>query len=144
MPYNGRVPFAGNLVAGDSLWLVGGLDPAVRDGALAFMQYMANGEAGTARHPDGRTFVPVTESSINVLEREGWFAERPYHRVAVDQLRATTDSPATRGVVFGGFRDVQDVVTAAMHDVLVAGVDPRARFEEATVAAQAIMDAYQG
>ncbi|GAA1999902.1 extracellular solute-binding protein [Catenulispora subtropica] len=139
MPYNDRVPFAGNLVAGDSLWLADRLDEDVTDGALAFLQYLAAPGAEPAEQADSRAFVPLTETAIARLHADGWYAERPHHLAALEQLRATTDSPATRGAVFGGFRAVQDMTAAAMHDVLTAGADPAERFAAATVQAQALI-----
>ncbi|MEO7261486.1 MAG: hypothetical protein ABI047_09560, partial [Jatrophihabitantaceae bacterium] len=46
---------------------------------------------------------PTTEASIDLLAREGWFDRNPHCRPAIDQLRMSPDSPATRGVVLGNF-----------------------------------------
>jgi sn-glycerol 3-phosphate transport system substrate-binding protein len=142
MPYNNHAPYYGNPVAGESVWLATGLDKSTEDGALAFLQYLANPRNATSRYEHGRTFVPATEASIALLEAEGWFERNPHFRVAIDQLRATTDTPATRAAVFGNFLEIQNVTAAAMHDVLAGGADPDLRFAEATVQAQALLDEY--
>jgi sn-glycerol 3-phosphate transport system substrate-binding protein len=56
MPYDDRVPYAGNLVAGESLWLRAGLDDATRDGALALMQFLTSPRNATCIHGQAHGF----------------------------------------------------------------------------------------
>jgi sn-glycerol 3-phosphate transport system substrate-binding protein len=142
MPYNERAGYAGNLVAGESLWLRDGLDEPTRDGALAFMQFMNNPRNAIGVYDHGRTFVPTTEASIALLESEGWFDEHPHYRAAIDQLRMSPDSPATRGAVLGNFLPVQGAGMQAMHDVLVDGEELIARLGRANAQAQQLLDDY--
>ena len=117
MPYNGEVQFAGNMIGGDSLWLRAGLDEAKRDGALAFMQYIVQPRRAAEWHRvNGR--LPITRSSADMLEREGWFARHPGLRVASEQLEAGDNSPAALGPVIGAFAGIERALTTAMHDVL--------------------------
>ncbi|MEV0001761.1 extracellular solute-binding protein [Micromonospora sp. NPDC050980] len=141
-PYDEDAPYVGNSVAGDGIWLAAGLDDRVRDGALAFLQFLTAPERAAAVHADKRTFMPITRSSVRLLEEQGWYERNPHERAAIEQLRRSADSPASRGPVFGRFRAVQDVITAAMHDVLVSDVDPAARFARATATAQQMLDEY--
>ncbi|HST48812.1 extracellular solute-binding protein [Jatrophihabitans sp.] len=141
MPYNDEVPYAGNVLGGDALWLGNGLDEATRDGALAFMQYLLTPEHAATRHKTTR-FSPVTRSSIELLEREGWFDANPHQRVALDQLDASDDSFAAAGALLGDFAGLHDVLTQAMDDVLICGADPDQRFAEASLKAQQQLDEY--
>ncbi len=157
-PYNGRVPYAGNTIAGTSLWLAGGLDEATQDGALAFLQFAHNPRNAAQRHKE-TSFLPVTQASCDLLAAEGWFGEHPYHKAACDQLGqypaqdapgavpgatagAAQGPPPSRGALFGDFAGNQDVMTRAMGDVLTSGADPAQRFAEATIEAQALLDDY--
>lgn len=141
LPHNGGAPYAGVSIGGDSLWLADGLDEATQDGALAFMQFVLNPHHAAAWHrANGR--IPMTRASIALLEEAGWFAENPHLRVATDQLAAADGSPAALGPVLGEFACVQDIPVDAMHDVLVSGADPVARFTAATADAQRLLDDY--
>lgn len=142
MPYNEQAGYAGNPIAGESLWLRDGLDEPTRDGALAFIQFMNNPRNAAAIYDHGRTFIPTTEASIDLLTSEGWFDRNPHYRAAIDQLRMTPDSPATRGVVLGNFLPIQSAAVQAMHDVLVNDEDPVARFSRANDQAQQLLDEY--
>ena len=140
-PYNDALPCAGNLIGGDSLWLTAGLDRETEDGALAFLQFLDNPENAAHRHRS-TSWLPVTGAARELLDREGWFAEHPGYRVALDQLAASDGSPATIGALIGDFHAVQTVLTEAVHDILVTGADPLTRLTEATRAANAHLAAY--
>ena len=141
MPYHERVPYAGNMVSGQSLWLADGLDKSTSDGALAFLQFLANPRNAAGWHL-AQGFLPVTRGAVDLLAAEGWFAEHPQQLAATEQLRAADGSPAALGAVLGDLAGIQGVLTAAMHDVLVARADPGARFAAAQAEAQRLLDAY--
>lgn len=147
-PYNSQVPYVGNAVAGTSFFLASGLDETVQEGALAFLQYIHNPRNAADRHKYN-SFLPLTFASLEVLEEEGWFKQYPFHKVASDHLSTYPDrpgsqeAPPSQGALFGDFAGNQDVMTAAMGDVLARGADPLERFTEATAQAQKLLDAYE-
>jgi len=141
-PYNADVPYHGNVVAGTSLWLANGLDQQTRDGALAFMQFLAN-PANAAEYHKEHSFIPVTRSAFTLLEEQGWFAKHPHHRAPSHQLDLPTASGRpTAGGLVGGYFQIQDMVAGAMHDVLVHDIDPVERLTRASAEAQAVLDRY--
>jgi len=141
LPYNDEVRFAGNMMGGFSFWLAAGLSQAKQDGALAFLQYL-NSPRYAAEWAKRHFRIPVTRSAIEVLEGEGLYRENPNLRVANAQLEASDGSPAVLGPLLGGHADIMAEITSAMHDVLTGDADPAARFAEASVRAQQILDAY--
>jgi sn-glycerol 3-phosphate transport system substrate-binding protein len=145
-PYNSRLPYAGNTIAGTSLWLSAGLDEATQDYALAFLMFAHNPRNAAERHK-ATSFLPVSHASFDLLSDEGWFDQHPYHKAACDQLNSYpagqgTGAPPSRGALFGDFAGNQDVMTRAMNDVLLDGADPASRFTEATAEAQQLLDDY--
>lgn len=150
-PYNDQVPYVGNAVAGTSIWLTDKLSEDVQDGALAFLQFLHNPANAAQRHKDN-SFVPITQSSFDLLEREGWFAEHPYHRVTSDHVThypagatrvdGAASVPLSEGAVFGDFAGNQNVMATAMRDVLADGADPVDRFTRATEEAQRLLEDY--
>lgn len=140
-PYNADVPYQGNVAAGTSLWLADGLDEATRDGALAFMQFL-NNPRNAAEYHKRHSFIPVTQTAFDLLEREGWFAEHPYHRAPNDQLAMKAGSPSSVVALIGNYFTIQEVLTHAMHDIMVHGMDSRERFTRATAEAQELLDQY--
>jgi sn-glycerol 3-phosphate transport system substrate-binding protein len=141
LPHNDMVPSAGTMVAGQSYWLADGLDEAKQDGALAFTQYLINPDNAIAWHK-AHGVLPITQTSFDRLTAEGWFEEHPEHRVAYDQLAASTGSPAALGAQLGAFTEIDAVMTQAMTDVMARNAEPVARFTSATTKAQRLLDAY--
>lgn len=141
MPRNDDAPYAGNPVAGDSLWFARDIDPVTRDGALAFTQYLVNPANAAAWHRTNG-FVPVTTTADALLEAEGWFAEHPYQRAATEQLRTADGSAAARGPVIGPALGVNAAMTQALEDVLVRDAAPGERLRLATGEAQRLLDDY--
>jgi sn-glycerol 3-phosphate transport system substrate-binding protein len=135
LPHNENAPHAGSQVGGDSLWLTAGLDPVKRDGALAFMQYLLRPEHAATWHRSNDR-IPLTRSAIDLLDAEGWFAANPNARVASEQLDLSDGSPGALGMLTGAFAAIQNGAPRAIHDLLVAGADPLARFTEAEAVAQ--------
>lgn len=141
LPRNGAVPYAGNVLGGDSLFLAAGLPPQVEDGALAFLQYLLNPESAAAWHKSSG-FMPATYGSHRLLEAAGWFAEKPHHLEASRQLGASDGSPAATGALVGELWGMHADLVQAMRDVLEQSADPAQRFAEATVTAQRRLDDY--
>ena len=141
LPRNGAVPYAGDVLGGDSLWLAAGLPPEVEEGALAFLQYLLNPAAAAAWHKSSG-FIPATHGAHRLLEAEGWFAQKPHHLTAPAQLAASDGSPAATGALLGDLASTHADLVQAMTDVLEQGADPARRFAQATATAQQRLDAY--
>jgi sn-glycerol 3-phosphate transport system substrate-binding protein len=142
VPHNGEVPYAGNLIGGDALWLASGLDPRTQDGALAFIQYLSNPRNAAGRHK-ATGHSPITRAAAELVAQEGWFEANPAFGVASGLLGQGTDSLAARGALLPRFFGVHTAMTHAMHDVLTGDADPQQRFAQATVDAQRLLDDYR-
>ncbi|GAB3463637.1 ABC transporter substrate-binding protein [Actinophytocola sediminis] len=140
-PYNDEVPYQGNVAAGTSLWLADGLDQVTQDGALAFMQFL-NNPRNAARYHQLHSFIPVTQAAVDLLDREGWFDEHPYHRAPNDQFALMDRDRTSTVALVGDYFRIQEVLCAAMHDIMVHAVDPVERLIQATAEAQYRLDQY--
>ena len=141
LPYNDDTGWTGNLIGGATLWLVDGLDPAVEEGALAFLVYFTNTENAADWHKV-TGYIPIRISSYELLEAEGWFEQWPNQTVALRQLAESTITPATSGALVGGFPAIRNLVTAAIDRVLLTNDDPAAVLAEAAAAANVIIEEY--
>jgi sn-glycerol 3-phosphate transport system substrate-binding protein len=141
LPHDGGPGPVGNVSSGDSLWLRAGLDRATQDGALAFMQFL-NNPANSVTWHKSTSYLPLTGDAVRALETEGWFAEHPAAKVALDQIRSARRSPAALGPVVGAFDGIQNELVLAMEDVLLRNADPATRLHEADRRAQRLLDAY--
>ncbi|GAB4425877.1 MAG: ABC transporter substrate-binding protein [Anaerolineae bacterium] len=141
LPYNDDTGWTGNLIGGATLWLADGLDPAVEEGALAFLVYLTNTENAADWHKI-TGYIPIRYSAYDLLEAEGWFEQWPNQTVAVQQLAQSKVTPATSGALVGGFPAIRNLVTAAIDRVLLTDDDPQAVLDEAVAEANRIIEEY--
>jgi len=99
----------GVVIGGASLWTPSGLSDAKQQAAADFLVWLSQPEQQKRWHKNTGYF-PVREEAITQLEEEGFYDENPNFLTAIDQLRATEDSPATRGALMGPFTKVRTIV----------------------------------
>ena len=140
-PYNGEVGWTGNLIGGATLWLVDGLDPAVEEGALAFLVYFTNTENAADWH-QVTGYIPIRMSAYQMLIDEGYYEANPNQTVALEQLAQSTITPATSGALVGGFPAIRNLVTAAIDRVLLTDDDPAEVLAQAAAESNVIIEEY--
>lgn len=118
MPYNDAVGYTGNLIGGASLWLVDGLAPEVEEGALTWLLWFTNTENAAEWH-QVTGYLPIRNSSVELLASQGWFDENPNFRVPSDQLAASAATTATAGAILGNFPAIRSIVTQAIDQALL-------------------------
>lgn len=123
LPYNDDTGWTGNLIGGASLWLTNGLSPEVEEGALTFLLWFTNTENAAEWHQI-TGYMPIRQSSVELLESEGWFEENPNFSVAADQIAQSTVTPATSGALMGSFPAIRSIITQAVDTVLLTDEAP--------------------
>jgi sn-glycerol 3-phosphate transport system substrate-binding protein len=141
MPYDAEVGWTGNIIGGGTIWLSDGLAPEVEDAALAFLFYMVNTENAASWH-QASGYLVIRESSLALLEEQGWFEANPNFRVAGEQINNSQVTPATSGALFGTFIPTRDLITQAMEDLMLVGGDPAAVLAEAEADANLLLAEY--
>ncbi|ADQ68631.1 carbohydrate ABC transporter substrate-binding protein, CUT1 family [Halogeometricum borinquense DSM 11551] len=99
----------GVVIGGASLWTPASLSAEKKKAAGEFIAWLTKPEQQKRWHTNTGYF-PVNKRAISQLEDEGFYEENPDFRTAIDQLRATKDSPATRGALMGTFTKVRTIV----------------------------------
>ncbi|MBC7811149.1 MAG: extracellular solute-binding protein, partial [Burkholderiales bacterium] len=141
LPYNQETGWTGNIIGGATLWLVGGLEAEVEDGALSFLLYMSNTENAADWHQT-TGYMPIRTSSVEMLTGSGWFEENPNQSVAADQIAQSTITPATQGALLGIFNDMRNIVTQSVDTVLLTDADPATVLADAEAEANTVLEEY--
>lgn len=141
MPYNGDVGWTGNIIGGATMWVSDGLDPAVEDGALAFLLFFSNTENAASWHQVSG-YVPVRQSAVDLLEQQGWYEENPNYLIASQQLADSQITPATRGAVLGTFSETRHLITQALEDGMLTGGDVGEYMADAEQDANVLLEDY--
>ena len=130
----------GVVIGGASVWLVGGHPQEELEVARDFVLYMTNPENMVSWHK-ATGYYPVRNSSVDMLEAEGWFEEFPNASTAFEQLLNTRTNSATAGAMMGTFQATRTIVEEAIQKVL-GGADVDAALEVAKRLADAQLAEY--
>ena len=112
----------GLIVGGASLWVSESATREERDAAGQFLAWLTQPEQQARWHRE-TGYLPVHEGGIDKLEADGWFQQNPGHKVAIDQLLSSKDSPATNGARIGPFSTVRTLVAEAYPDMVDGDVE---------------------
>jgi sn-glycerol 3-phosphate transport system substrate-binding protein len=141
MLYDGDVEWTGNILGGATMWITDGLAPDIEEGALAFLLYFSNTENSADWHKISG-YVPVRNSSIELLQSEGWYDENPNFLTASLQLGDSQVTTATAGAVFGTFVETRDIITQAIEDAMLLGGDVAQIMADAEAEANVLLEEY--
>lgn len=130
----------GVVIGGASVWLVADHPEDQLNVAREFVLYMTNPENMVSWHK-ATGYYPVRNSSVDLLEAEGWFEEFPNASTAFDQLLNTIPNSATAGALMGTFQATRTIVEEALQKVF-AGATVDSALEEAKRLADAALAEY--
>lgn len=125
----------GTIVGGNSLWILKDKPKAERDGAYAFIKYMASADVQEKWH-SGTGYFPIRGDVIESLKARGFYERYPAAWTAIEQLRSSPDLPATQGASFGVFQEAREHIMTAIEEALSG----RSDIETALKAAEAKTD----
>jgi len=140
LPIPDGVERNGVVIGGASIWLTSGHPDTELEAAKDFVLFMTNPENMADWHKL-TGYYPVRNSSIDLLEEEGWFEENPNFTIAFDQLLETIPNTATAGALSGSFLDMRTTVGESLQRVLNGG-DPQEVMNEAKSIADARLEEY--
>jgi sn-glycerol 3-phosphate transport system substrate-binding protein len=94
--------------------------------------YLINTE-NQARWHIASGYFPIRQSSIDLLESEGWFEANPAFHIPLDQILGVEPNPANAGAAIGAYIQVRTAVGDAIISMIDGGESP----EDVLEAAQA-------
>jgi sn-glycerol 3-phosphate transport system substrate-binding protein len=131
----------GPVIGGASFYVPDGLPEDRYEDIGQLLQYMASPEVQTEWHR-GSGYYPITQSSVESLQEEGWFEENPMYGVALEQLQnGDASDPATKRALLGPARDVQTTIQSKSVDIINAD-DIESEIEAMKTEVDGILDEY--
>ncbi|MDZ4279118.1 MAG: ABC transporter substrate-binding protein, partial [Dehalococcoidia bacterium] len=127
----------GIALGGASLWIMNVPPEDEQRGAWEFIKFATSPDQQAQWHADTGYFL-VRLSAYDLppaVERREQF---PQFETAVQQLRDSPDTPATRGALIGPFQAVRDRITDAFEEVLIGGAEPATELQAAADDAKSI------
>jgi len=108
-----------SIIGGATLWVLGGHDANEYKGVAKFMTYLSSPEVQAWWHQE-TGYVPITTAAYELSKTQGFYESNPGTDTAIKQLSLNTPTPNSRGLRFGNFVQVRDVINEEL-EALWAG-----------------------
>jgi len=108
-----------SIIGGATLWVLKGKSPEQYKGVAQFLHYLSSPEVQAWWHQQ-TGYVPITTAAYNLSKEQGFYDKNPGTDTAIHQLSLNTPTPNSRGLRFGGFVQIRDIINEEM-EALWAG-----------------------
>jgi len=102
-----------SIIGGATLWVLKGHDKGDYKGVAKFMNYLSSPEVQAWWHQE-TGYVPITTAAYELSKKQGFYESNPGTDTAIKQLSLNTPTPNSRGLRFGNFVQVRDIINEEM------------------------------
>lgn len=108
-----------SIIGGATLWVLAGKPAPEYKGVAEFFNYLSSDEVQARWHQE-TGYVPITTAAYELSQKQGFYEKNPGTDTAIKQLSLNTPTPSSKGIRFGNFVQVRDVINEEM-EALWAG-----------------------
>ena len=108
-----------SIIGGATLWVLRGHEDGEYAGVASFMNFMSSAEVQAWWHQE-TGYVPITTAASTLSGEQGFYDENPGTDTAIKQLSLNAPTANSRGVRFGNFVQIRDIINEEM-EALWAG-----------------------
>ena len=102
-----------SIIGGATLWALSGGSDEQYKGVAKFMTYLSSPEVQAWWHQE-TGYVPITTAAYELSKTQGFYDSNPGTDTAIAQLSLNTPTPNSRGLRFGNFVQIRDVINEEM------------------------------
>jgi len=105
-----------SIIGGATLWVLKGHPAGDYKGVAKFMSYLSSPEVQAWWHQE-TGYVPITRAAYALSKEQGFYDKNPGTDTAIHQLSLNAPTPASRGIRFGNFVQIRDVINEEMEAI---------------------------
>ncbi len=105
-----------SIIGGATLWVLRGKADDDYKGVSKFMTYLSSPEVQAWWHQE-TGYVPITTAAYELSKKQGFYESNPGTDTAIKQLSLNTPTPNSRGIRFGNFVQIRDVINEEMEAI---------------------------
>jgi sn-glycerol 3-phosphate transport system substrate-binding protein len=105
-----------SIIGGATLWVLKGKKAEEYKGVAKFMNYISSAEVQAWWHQE-TGYVPITTAAYELSKEQGFYEENPGTDVAIKQLSLNTPTANSRGLRFGSFVQIRDIINEEMEAI---------------------------
>ncbi|MEM9359206.1 MAG: sn-glycerol-3-phosphate ABC transporter substrate-binding protein UgpB [Pseudomonadota bacterium] len=105
-----------SIIGGATLWVLKGHKKEEYKGAAKFMTYLSSPEVQAWWHQE-TGYVPITNAAYDLSKKQGFYDKNPGTDTAIIQLRLNKPTPNSKGLRFGNFVQIRDIINDEMEQI---------------------------
>ena len=105
-----------SIIGGGTLWVLKGHPKDDYKGVAQFMNYLSSPEVQAWWH-QVTGYVPITTPAYELSKKQGFYDSNPGTDTAIKQLSLNTPTANSRGLRFGNFVQVRDIINEEMEAI---------------------------
>jgi sn-glycerol 3-phosphate transport system substrate-binding protein len=105
-----------SIIGGATLWVLKGHPQGDYKGVAQFMNYISSPKVQAWWH-QVTGYVPITTPAYELSKTQGFYDTNPGTDTAIKQLSLNTPTPNSRGLRFGSFVQIRDIINEEMEAI---------------------------
>ncbi len=105
-----------SIIGGATLWVLKGHPKGDYKGVAKFMSYLSSPDVQAWWHQE-TGYVPITTAAYELSRQQGFYEKNPGTDTAIKQLSLNTPTPNSRGLRFGNYVQVRDIINEEMEAI---------------------------
>ena len=119
-----------SIIGGATLWVLSGREKEEYKGVAKFLNYISTPEVQANWH-QVTGYVPITKAAYELSKKQGYYDSNPGTDTAIKQLSLNEPTPNSRGIRYGNFVQVRDVINEEMEALWGGEKDAKTAMDEA-------------
>lgn len=131
-----------SIIGGATLWVLNGHDQPEYNCVADFFQFVSAPEQQAYWHQN-TGYVPITTAAYDLSKEQGFYESDPMTDTAIKQLSLNAPTPASKGVRFGNFVQVRDIINEELEAVWAGDKDAKTALDEAVERGNALLRKFE-
>ncbi|MEP2783504.1 MAG: sn-glycerol-3-phosphate ABC transporter substrate-binding protein UgpB [Pseudoruegeria sp.] len=131
-----------SIIGGATLWALAGHESEEYKGLAQFLTYLSSPEVQAWWHQE-TGYVPITTAAYELSKEQGFYESNPGTDTAILQLSLNTPTPNSRGIRFGNFVQVRDVINEEMEALWVGDKTAKEAMDAAAERGDALLRKFE-
>lgn len=119
-----------SIIGGATLWVLNGHEAPEYKCAAEFFQFLSQPEQQAMWHQE-TGYVPITTAAYDLSKEQGFYETDPMTDTAIQQLSLNAPTPASKGLRFGNFVQIRDVINEELEAVWAGEKDAQTALDTA-------------
>ena len=131
-----------SIIGGATLWVLTGHEADEYKGVAEFFKFLSAPEQQAYWHQN-TGYVPITTAAYELSKTQGFYDENPGTDTAILQLSLNQPTPNSKGLRFGNFVQIRDIINEELEAVWSGDKDARTAMDAAVERGNALLRKFE-